>query len=273
MHIRRKYRTPNAIEIQEFNSARCPGGHKPRRQKENPTSERVARNNQRRKQREAGRMVDAYFNPDDLVLTLTYRTETRPDDVEGALKHFSKLTSYLRREYGKRYYELFWMRNVEIGPKGGTHIHMIVNRIEGAEFLIKDYWRQYGGVYVQYLQDMHDQQKDIGEYIAKSPVTCDRVVKTSWGHSRNIKKVPPEDKVITGRKMTAEPQVPRGWYLDKSTMYEGTTADGYPFRTYTLRRIQRRQIDHKMKPAAIRKLQKAGKKGKRKCSRKKSTGS
>lgn len=254
MHIRRKYRTPNAIEIQEFNSAKCPGGHRPRRPKEKPTCERVAKNNQRRKQREAGRMVDAYFNPDDLVLTLTYRDETRPADIEGALKTFQKLTTYLRREYGKRFYEMFWMRNIEIGPRGGTHIHMIVNRIEGSEFLIKDFWRQFGGVYVQYLQDMHDQGKDIGEYISKSPVTCDRVVKTSWNHSRNIRKVPPEDKVITGQKMQDEPRVPKGWYLDKSTMYAGENADGYPYRTYTIRRIERRRIDHRIPPAQLKKL-------------------
>lgn len=265
MHIRRKYRTPNSIEIQEFNSSRCPGGHRPRRPKEKPTSERVARNNQRRKQREAGRMVEAYFNPDDLVLTLTYRKEGRPEGISGALRDFGKLTAYLRREYGKRYYELFWMRNIEKGPKGGVHIHMIVNRIEGSEFLIKDYWRQHGGVYIQYLQDMHDQGKDIGEYIAKTSVTCDRVVESSWNHSRNIKKVPPEDKVITGQGLHDEPRVPKGWYLDKSTMYEGENEGGYPYRTYTLRRLQKRRIDHRMTPKQIRDLQRAKERRGRTC--------
>ena len=271
MHIRRKYRTANTIEVQEFNSSKVPGGHE-RKTKTNETPERMKRNNQRRKQREASRMVDANFNPDDLILTLTYREGERPEGIKGALDHFKKLTAYLRREYGKRYYELFWMRNVEIGPKGGIHIHMIINRIEGAEFLIKDYWRRYGGVYIQYMQDLHDQGKDIGEYITKTAVSTlgkndHKVVESSYGHSRNVKKVEPEDKVISGQSMHDEPRTPKGWYLDKNTMYEGVNVDGYPFRTYTFRRLQKKRIDHRMKPAQIRKLQKAGSRRK-KCRKK-----
>ena len=157
----------NSIEVEEFNSARCPGKNGKRRPKSEQTPERVARNNQRRKQREAGRMVEQYFNDDDLVLTLTFRQELRPAGMEEAKGIFKNFYTYLKREYAKRYYELFWMRNIEVGKRNGWHIHLIVNRIEGAEFLIKDYWRRYGGVYVQYLQDMRDQGKDIGEYIQK----------------------------------------------------------------------------------------------------------
>ena len=167
MHIRRKYRMKNSIEVCEFNSAKVPGANRVRRPKEKPTSERIKKNNQRRKQREAGRMVEQHFNEDDLVLTLTFKKEQRPEDMAAAKKVFKDFANYLRKEYRKRYYELFWMRNIEVGPKGGWHIHVIVNRIEGAEFLVKDYWRNLGGVYVQYLQDMRDQGKDIGEYIQK----------------------------------------------------------------------------------------------------------
>ena len=254
MHIRRKYKMKNSIEVCEFNSAKVPGANRGRRPKEKPTCERIKKNNQRRKQREAGRMVEQYFNTDDLVLTLTFRKELRPEDMTAAKQIFKGLANHLRKEYRKRYYELFWMRNIEVGPRGGWHIHMILNRIEGAEFLIKDYWRQYGGVYIQYLQDMRDQGKDIGEYIAKAPITCDRVVETSWSHSRNVKKVEGEDTIISGHAMTDKPRVPRGWYLDKESCYAGTNADGYPYRTYTIRRIEPKHIDHKLKPAQIRKL-------------------
>ena len=271
MHIRRKFRMRNSIEVQEFNSAKCPGPNKTRRPKTEQTPERVARNNQRRKQREAARMVEEYFNDDDLVLTLTFRKDQRPADMEEAKGIFRKFYTYLKKEYAKRYYELFWMRNIEVGPKKGWHIHMIVNRIEGAEFLIKDFWRQYGGVYVQYMQDLHDQGKDIGEYISKAPITCDRVTETNWSHSRNIHKIPGEDKIISGHRMTDRPRVPRGWYLDKESFYEGTNADGYPYRTYTLRRLQKRRISHKMPPARIRKLQKK-KERKDKTCRKRSAG-
>ena len=256
MHIRRKFRMRNSIEVQEFNSAKCPDANRHRRPKTEQTPERVARNNQRRKQREAARMVEQYFNEDDLVLTLTFKKELRPHDMKGAKEIFRKLYAYLKREYAKRFYELFWMRNIEVGHKNGWHIHLIVNRIEGAEFLIKDFWRRFGGVYVQYLQDLRDQGKDIGEYISKAPITCDRVAETNWSHSRNIHKVPGEDKVISGHRMTDRPRVPKGWYLDKDSVYEGMNAEGYPFRTYTLRRLQKQRIDHHLPLSRIRKLKK-----------------
>ena len=100
-------------------------------------------------------------------------------------------------------------------------------------------------------------------YPDKAPITCDRVVDTSWSHSRNIKKVEGEDTIISGHAMTDKPRVPKGWYLDKESYYEGTNADGYPFRTYTIRRIKKRRIDHKLKPAQIRKLTKRKRKTKK----------
>ena len=140
MHLRRKYRMANSIEVVEFNSPKCPGKSKPRREKKNPTPEAVAKNNQRRKQRECSRMVERYFNEDDGALTLTWAKEKRPKTMKEALAIFRKLVVFLKREYAKRYYELFWIRNIEVGPRGAWHIHMIVNRIEGMEFLINDWW-------------------------------------------------------------------------------------------------------------------------------------
>jgi len=256
MHIRRKYRMRNSIEVCEFNSAKCPGKERQRRPKEKPSSERILKNNQRRKQREAGRMVEEYFNEDDLVMTLTFRKELRPEGMQEAKKIFRDFANYIRKEYRKRYYELFWMRNIEVGKKNGWHIHVIVNRIEGAEFLIKDYWRQFGGVFVQYMQDLRDQGKDIGEYISKGPITCDRVTESSWSHSRNIKKVEGEDLIITGHAMTDRPRVPKGWYLDKNSEYSGENADGYPFRTYTLRRLKPIRREHRMSKRKIQAMEK-----------------
>lgn len=283
MHIRRKYRMPNTIEVQEFNSHKCPGDAK-RKEKTGETPERMKRNNQKRKERECSRMVEKYFNDDDNVMTLTYAEEKRPKDMQECLKHFQSLVAYLRREYAKRFYELFWIRNVEVGPANAWHIHMIVNRIDGTEFLINDWWTaKFGGVYNQYLKNLTAQGADIGQYMAKTPFSTQmeeedqkgqdkkekkpnghRVVQTSWNHSRNIRKVQPEDKIISGHSMHDEPRCPKGWYMDKDSYYEGENADGYPYRTYTFRRIKKRRHDRKMKPSLIRRLKaRAGKRKKK----------
>ena len=264
MHLRRKYRMANSIEVIEFNSSKCPGKSKPRRKKKNPTPEAVAKNNQKRKQRECSRMVEHYFNEDDGALTLTWAKEKRPKTMKEALAVFGKFVRWLKREYAKRYYELFWIRNIEVGPRGAWHVHMIVNRIEGMEFLINDWWtNNCGGVFLQYLRNWRHQGKDIGEYISKSARTTAEVVDSSWGHSRNVKKVEPEETKISGHRMTDRPRVPKGWYLDKNSEYSGETIDGYPFRTYTLRRLNPIRIDHKMKPSQIRKMQLAKKRTKK----------
>lgn len=267
MHLRRKYRMPNSIEVVEFNSSRCPGKNRERRPKTKPTSEAVEKNNQRRKQRECSRMVETYFNEDDGALTLTWAKEKRPADIKEAVKVFNRFVRWLKREYGKRMYELFWIRNIEAGPRGAWHVHMIVNRIDGMELLINSWWTEHcGGTYIQYLKNWQAQGKDIGEYISKTKKTTDKVTETSWGHSRNVKKVPGEDTKITGQRMTDKPRVPKGWYLDENTVFSGENIEGYPFRTYTIRRIKPVKIDHRMKPAQIRAAERA--KRRKKCGKK-----
>ena len=257
MHIRRKYRMANTIEVVEFNSSKCPGKSMPRRPKEKPTSEAVKKNNQRRKQRECSRMVEKYFNDDDLALTLTWSAEKRPESMKEAVKIFGQLARYLKREYGKRLYELFWIMNIEKGPRGGWHVHLLVNRIDGAEHMINSWWTaKCGGVFQQYYHNWEEQGKDIGEYISKTKESSDEVVETSWGHSRTVQKVPPEETVITRQRMTDRPRVPKGWYLVKDSEYSGETIHGYPFRTYKIRRLKPVKISHNMSKKKIRAMEK-----------------
>lgn len=264
MHLRRKYRMPNSIEVVEFNSAKCPGKCRPRRPKTAPTCEAQARNNQRRKQRACSRMIEKYFNEDDCVFTLTYAKNLRPAEMKACLKDFSRFARYLKRVYAKKGYELFWIRNAEVGERNAWHIHLVVNRIEGTEYLVESWWRaRFGAVYSQHLKSMQDKGCDLGEYISKTAVSHKKIVQSSWGHSRNIKKVEPEETRITRQKMTDRPRVPKGWYLDENTMYAGENIDGYQFRTYIIRRIVRKRIDHRMSPARIRAMER------KKCSRRK----
>ena len=135
---RKKYRLTNSIEILECCTARHGAPGQPRIRTGKPTPEAVRRNNQRNKERRCSRMVDKYFNDDDYVLTLTYRKEDRPADMAECKDHLRKFFQKLKREYGKRLYELFWIRNIEVGTRGAWHVHVVMNRIEGADFLIKD---------------------------------------------------------------------------------------------------------------------------------------
>lgn len=246
---RMKYRLTNSIEVIECHTARYGAPGQPRQKKEKPTMEAVRKNNQRRKERRSSRMVDAYFNPDDYLLTLTYRVECRPKDINECKKHLAKFFRQLKREYAKRFFELFWIRNIEVGPKGAWHVHVIMNRIDGADFMIKSLWKQYGAVFFQFYQDKKDKGEDIGKYIAKSEVSApDKIVQSSWSHSRNIKEVEPEETVITGQSMNDKPRTPKGFYLDKNSYHDFVNEEGYRFREYVFRRLDPVRIDHRIKP-------------------------
>ena len=245
---RKKYRLTNSIEVIECHTARYGAPGQPRQKKEKPTKEAVRKNNQRRKERRCSRMVDKYFNEDDYILDLTYRKENRPADMKECVDHLQKFFRKLKREYGKRFYELFWIRNIEVGPRGAWHVHVVMNRIDGADYLIKDLLKEHGGVYFQFYQDTKDRGEDIGAYIAKSEVSApDKIVESAWSHSRNIEEVEPEETVISGQSMNDKPRTPKGYYLDKNSYHDYVNAEGYRVREYTFRKLKPVRIDHRIR--------------------------
>ena len=248
-YVRERYDLFNSIEIREHMDCRHNEGGE-RCEKRKRTPEEMARANQRRKEEKARRLVWANFEDGDFVRTLTFKSEKRPADMKEAQAIKAKFIRQLAREYGKRYYKLMWIANIEVTPRGGWHIHMIINRIEGGSEIIKDLWRQYGGVYDQELADK--QGEDIGAYITKSPDSTEgtghKVVESKYSHSRNLKTPEPERTEISGWKLSDKPRVPKGFYLDKSTLVEGVNASGYRYRNYILRRLVPKKRDRKIRP-------------------------
>ena len=245
---RLKYRLTNSIEVIEYRKARHGAPGMPRNEKRDTTPEAVARNNQRNRERKCSRMVEKYFNEDDYVLTLTYRTEDRPKDMDECKKHLREFFRKIKREYAKRFYDLLWIRNIEVGPRGAWHVHVIMNRVEGADFIIKELWRKHGAVFFQFYKDMRDKGEDLGKYMAKSPVSApDKVTESSWSHSRNVQPVEPEAVEITGQSMNDRPRTPKGYYLDKGSYKDYTTDEGYRFREYVFRKLKPKRIDHRIR--------------------------
>lgn len=246
-YIRERYDLFNSIEVREHMDCRH---HEEgdRCEKRKRTPEEMRRANQRRKEEKARRLIWANFEPGDYVRTLTFKKDRRPKDMKEAQAIKAKFLRQLSREYGKRYYKLMWVANIEATPGGAWHIHLICNRIEGGGDIIKDLWRQYGGVYDQELADLDG--KDIGAYMTKSPESTEsgehKVTESRYSHSRNLTTPEPKRTEISGWKMSDSPRIPKGFYLDKSTYVEGVNTAGYRFRTYIMRRIQPRKRDRKI---------------------------
>ena len=120
----------NAIEIEEYHTGRYGAPGQQRVEKKKATPEQVEKRNQWQKEKIARHRLRTYFKVNDYFTDLTYRIESRPNNMREAMVHFSKFIRKVRTKYRKKGYELFWQKNVELGTKGAWHIHIIINRIQ-----------------------------------------------------------------------------------------------------------------------------------------------
>lgn len=233
------YRFKNAIEREQYYTARYGAPGQKRQKKQKPTPEQMEKINQYIRERTARRKLREHFRENDYFADLTYRKDKRPLDMGVAKSHFKAFIRKLRKEYRKRGHELKWIRNIEVGTRGAWHIHLVVNRIPDTDVLLAGLW-EYGGVHCQLLYTQGEFRK-LAAYITKTPKTDSRLKESSYSTSKNLPLKDPEVRTATKRKTWGKIRVPAGWYLDPDSVREGINpVTGYPYRHYTLLRIRRK---------------------------------
>lgn len=236
-YIQKKYMFPRAIEVEQFHTARYGAPGQERQPKRKPTPDQIRRQNQRIKEKKCRHRLRKYFEANDYFVTLTYRRDARPPDMETAVKHFRQFYKKLQREYRKRGHELRWIRNIECGTRGSWHIHLVLNRIQDTDLLIQQAWK-HGRIVHQLLND-RGEFRELAAYMTKTPDTDPRLREANYSTSRNMPLQEPEKKRIRW-KTWKKIHVPEGWYLDKASLREGINpVTGYPYRSYTL--LKRRE--------------------------------
>lgn len=233
------YRFKNAIEIEEYHTARYGAPGQKREPRRIPTPEQMEKINQRNKEKKCRRKLRAHFDINDYFTDLTYAKDKRPGDMEEAKAHFKEFIRIVRREYRKRGEILKWIRNIEVGKRNAWHIHIVINRIPDTDIILRKAWR-HGRVVNELLYEKGE-FRELAAYITKTPLTDKRLRESSYSTSRNIPLPPPEEKTYNRwRTWKDEPRIPKGFYLDRETMYEGINPlTGYRYRTYTLLRYRR----------------------------------
>ena len=141
-----KLRNGDILDITENHDGNHGAPGKVRQKKKKPTKEEIQKNNAINKARRTRLRLLQYFCPGDCFATWTYEKNKRPSEMDEALSDFQKAIRKVRREYQKKGYELFWIRNIERGTKGAWHIHLIVNEIGDTASILKAAWKK-GGVY------------------------------------------------------------------------------------------------------------------------------
>lgn len=231
----------DSIEIYEYLDGRYGAPGEKRKKKKEITPEQIKKRNQWNRERTARHKLKTWFHENDYLMLLTYRRDARPPNMKAAKEDFGKAVRKIRSAYKKKGCELRWMRNIEVGPKGGWHIHLVINRIPDTDLIVKKAWI-HGRVTFKHLYEEGGFAKLAG-YITKTPETANRygenLVETSYSASKNLPvKGPKEKKLVRWPK---KPREKKGYYLDKTSCYEGINpATGYRYRYYTLIRINRR---------------------------------
>lgn len=157
------------IMRQYLYSGECGRKGEKRAPKNHRTSMAVQKYNQKQRERKIQREIAANFTEGDLWLTLKMPkgTKVTPKELKTIFKKFADRVRYQYKKAGQKFK---WIRRMEIGEKGGVHIHLIANRIEDADLIIQKAWSEVTNGHVN-LQPLYesDGYRELARYICKMP--------------------------------------------------------------------------------------------------------
>lgn len=245
-----RFRQGDVIDVEEFHDGRYGGPGKQRTKRAKPTEEQMRQVNAINKAKRCRQRMLEYFHPGDIFASWTYEVRNRPPNMKAALEDFRKAMRYVRKEFKKRGYEVFWIRNIERGTKGAWHIHLIINDIGDTASIIQKAWKK-GGTWSIEIRNSKYYDEDftkLSNYMTKDEHTAElkadgtpgkpRLAEANYNISRNMPL--PEPKVDKLIRWKAEPKPKKGYYIAK--IHEGINpVTGYTYRRYTMIRLNRRK--------------------------------
>ena len=246
------YRFPTSTEYEyKFIGNYGAKGEK-RAPKQKRTPEDIERQNQYQRQKTVRHLIKANFTQGDYWTTLTYpKDESRT--IQEVAKDISKFLGNMRYQYKKVDIPCKYIYRIEIGSRGGIHVHIIMNRIPDLDRMIQKYWI-HGKSHNELLDDGTYEQ--LADYIVKPPTdqqkkllkTFDEDAKKliRYSCSRNLTRPIPEKKEYTRRTMRDvfnHDLVPeKGFYIDKNSIRRGVnTFTGMGYLYYQEVKLKREQ--------------------------------
>lgn len=224
--------------------------------KRKPTRKEVELQNRRNKRDKIHRELIVNFTEEDYWVTLTYKKGERKN-MEGVKKDFKRLRENLGRAYQKQGEKLKWMVVIEIGKKGGIHLHMVMNSLPQTIGCLNKYWKQ-GHIHVvplypenerkqlaDYMAKMPDEEENEGEIPPKDKLPETQKENYYYSSSKNLIRPQPERKRYKRRTMRKilenGPEPTEGFYIVKDTVRKGVNRfTGYSYLYYTEVTLRRR---------------------------------
>lgn len=237
------YRFGSSIEYEYKHKGNYGAKGEQRQKKQKRTPEDIERQNQYQRTKTVRHLIKANFEEGDFWTTLTYK-DKEGKTIKDISKDVSKFLTNIRYQYKKVDIPCKYIYRIEIGSKGGVHVHVILNRIVDLDRLIKKYWI-HGKTFNELLDDGTYEQ--LADYIVKPPTdqqkkllkTFDEDAKKliRYSCSRNLERPVPETKIYSQRTMRSvfnNDLIPeKGYYIDKNSIRRGVNPySGYGYLYY-----------------------------------------
>ena len=121
------YHFKNSIEHEYHHKGRYGAKGEKRQPKKEVTKEQIALQNQRNRENRMRRLIKANFEEDDLWVGLQYPEGTRKA-LASVKMDLRKFLTRMRRLYKKMGIPFKFVYRIEIGERGGIHVHVLFNR-------------------------------------------------------------------------------------------------------------------------------------------------
>lgn len=235
----------------KYHAWRFQSEKRPRRKNYQVTSELQKEINSRNAAMRDIRYAVHNFSKGDKFIRLSYTGYDYPSDFEAADK---RLTSFLKK-LKRKYPELKYIANTELGSRGGLHHHLLIPGSFDVNIIIDMWYKLYRGGF--HIKDVYSGDIiQLASYFTKGSIdeqiSCgneelytqlkrehSKVKKMKLHKSRNLEKPPkPIKKKCRADSWMEEPktQVIGKYIYDvkAGSIYSGFTNEGYPYQRYIL---------------------------------------
>jgi ribonuclease HI len=230
--------TETIKEVKEYHTARYGAPGQKRKKKKYLTPEAVKAQNEKNRIRHIQNLMLCNFDG-GYHLVLRYLDGNHPENYEEAEKNLKSFRGSVTRSLKDKGIKFHYIAMTERGKKKGhLHHHVIVQNLEDVNIIAEcmNAWKRFGTFTIHPMSaELYDKDySDLAAYIVKKE-TKEEQSGSRYHVSRGLKK-PEVIKKETLFGEIREPEPPKGWFIDYSTLITGINPyTGKKYQRYYMR--------------------------------------
>lgn len=235
MYIKKEIHSGAVVEIEKLQNLKFHFKNTKRGPKIAPTPSYMAKANERRAKKELARLINNNFLSGDMLITLTYAKDNRPQTPQETKNDIQNFLRNLKAAAKRKGVELLYIGVSNFDYCGVPHHHLLLNHIFTDEEL-QNIWF-HGTINIKKLDNSGDYTK-LAEYLLKhtNGIFQDpkrRVHAKRFLRSRNLKKPEVTITIIKSDSWRETPTAPKGYFLIVDSIVTIVNEiTGYPYQYY-----------------------------------------